>query len=207
MRLFINDNRISTAVKTKSGSLLQVYPRKKQFADEVEWQNHWAEATKPKIILRFGDEEEKKSAPAPVPAAPKTSPLDDWTVNTQSNFSFTLPAGTYYIGDLCYALSDDVYHNIFGGMGYSDGIYQHKSTGHTFALAPTAWGDGAFKGSDGKVFGVDAGMIGICSVALKEKSGYGGHVYTFETPVKCHFKVGRFSFFWGHYNSLDIDTE
>lgn len=245
LRLFLNNNRISTAVKTKTGSLLQVYPEKKSFTGEADWQAYWDLQMKPKIILRIGSpedkEEEKKDfvpASAPVPAprvtrSKKTYPasevifntlaqlppaveqkqpekkvsLSDWDVMKKENFSFELPAGTYYIGDLCYALSDDVYDKIFGGTGYSAGIYKERSTGHTFALAHTAWGDGEFEGSDGKKFAVDAGIIGICSIALKKKSGNGGHVYTFGSPVKCHFKMGWFTFFWDHYNALDIKTD
>ena len=114
IRLFINDNRISTAVKTKSGSLLQVYPAKKQFADEVQWQAYWAETTKPKIILRFGDGTER-SAPAPAPPKPvePKAKLSDWTFTKSTKFNTTLPAGRYYIGDLCYVLGDNIYDNIF----------------------------------------------------------------------------------------------
>lgn len=243
MRLFINDNRISTAVKTKSGSILQVYPAKLTFSDEVAWQNYWHEAMKPKITLRISypeDVEEKKAAPAPAPAPvrkskrskktypasevifntlaqrpapvaavapkPKKASLSDWNVKNQRDFTFTVPAGTYYIGDLCYALSDDIYDNVFGGTCYESGVYEEKGTNRVFALSATAYGDGEYPSSDGKKFSVDAGIIGICSASLMEKSGRGGHIYTFETPVECHFKMGRFTFFWARYNSLVIDT-
>lgn len=220
MRLFINDNRISTAVKTKSGVLLQVYPAKTTFVDEVAWQKHWEEATKPKIVLRMSYTEDKEAAaPAPkrsgtdksnVGPAPKKVSLKDWTVKNQRNFTFTVPAGTYYIGDLCYALGDDVYDNIFGGTGYEPGIYEEKGSSRVFLVSRTAWGDGEYKGSDGNKFGVDAAIIGICSQNLMEKSGRGGHVYTFESPVTCRFVCGRFDFEWTsgwYYNSLQINTE
>jgi hypothetical protein len=240
LRLFLNNNRISTAVKTKSGALLQVYPEKKTFAGEADWQVYWKLQLEPKIILRIGypedEKEEKKPAAAPAPRvtrSKKTYPasevifntlaqlppaveqkqpekkvsLSDWDVMKKENFSFEVPAGNYYIGDLCYALSDEVYDNIFGGTGYSTGVYKEKSTGHLFAVGRTAWGDGEFEGSDGRLFGVDSGTIGICSAALMKKSGNGGHLYTFGSPVKCHFKMGWFTFFWDHYNSLDIHTD
>jgi hypothetical protein len=62
-----------------------------------------------------------------------------------------------------------------------------------------------YPGSDGKEFGVDAGIIGICSASLMEKSGNGGHVYTFKAPVRCKFAAGRF-FFTSQDKSLVIDT-
>jgi len=216
MRLYINDNRISTAVKTKNGSILQVYPAKMTFRDDVQWQAYWAEATKPKIILRFGDVSER-SAPAPSPAPvsvttraskatkAKKAKLSDWSIGNKMAFVYDIPAGTYYIGDLCYALSDDIYDNIFGGTGYCSGIYEEKATKRVFLVSNTAFGDGMYPGSDGKEFGVDAGIIGICSVSLMEKSGNGGHVYTFKTPVRCKFAAGRF-FFTSQDKSLVIDT-
>lgn len=258
LRLFLNDKRISTAVKTKAGSLLQVYPEKKEFTDEVQWQAYWDLQMKPKIILRIGEpsaspkktdserfaqmEERGRVAAAqsialaklypplsPAPKSKKTYPasevifntlaqlppkpaetkasLDNWNVNKQQNFSFTLPAGTYYIGDLCYALSKNIYDNVFGGTGYESGIYEEKGSDRVFAVGSTAWGDGEFEGTDGRVFAVDSGTIGICSKSLVEKSGKGGHLYTFASPVKCHFKMGWFTFFWDYYNALDIKTD
>jgi hypothetical protein len=209
MRLFINDNRISTAVKVKSGGLLQVYPVKKQFANEVDWQKHWAELTKPKIILRFGDGTERAEAPAPVVPKPTTpvpkAKLSDWTFTTSNNIRTTLPPGEYYIGDLCYVLGDNVYDNIFGGTGYEMGIYTEKATGRTFLVGSTAYGDGEYRGSDGNKFAVDAGIIGICPKSLMAKDDGGGHMYTFKTPVECKFQGGRFSFLSWSYG-LFIDT-
>lgn len=229
MRLFVNDNRISTAVKTKTGSILQVYPVKVTFSDEVAWQKHWDEALKPKIILRIGYPDDKKVASTASPAAssaptgqavtrelvqtavtraktsaPKLS-FADWTTELKDNFGFSLPAGRYYIGDLCYALSDDVYDTIFGGTGYDTGIYTDKRSGSVFAMSHTAYGDGLYPSSDGKQFAVDAGIIGICSESLIAKSCNGGHIYTFDKPLSCKFKDGCFSFNWG-YKSLVIDT-
>jgi hypothetical protein len=226
MRLFVNDNRISTAVKTNSG-LLQVYPEKKQFTDEVQWQGYWDTQLKPKIILRFGESEKPvaaasvpavrvAAAPEPVPVsppvarkkakAPKKARMQDWNVVHANDVRTTLPPGEYYIGDLCYVLGDDIYDTIFGGNGYSDGVYEEKGTGRVFAVAGTAYGDGAYPGSDGNLFGVDAGIIGICSKSLMAKNDGGGHMYTFPTPFSCRFSRGRFRFASGTPQSLVIDT-
>ncbi len=228
MRLYHNDNRISTAVKVKSGSILQVYPVKRQFTTEVEWQQHWEENLKPKFILRFGKAKEAASAPAPAPVAapapapvaapapapaaapakpkaPKKASLKDWFVTKSNGFHVNLPAGTYYIGDLCYVLGDDVYDNIFGGTGYSPGIYSEKATRRVFLVGHTAYGDGRYPGSDGNSFAVDAGIIGICSKSLMAKNDGGGHMYTFNYPVRCSIREGRFTFSDGETRIL-VDT-
>ena len=204
MRLFINDNRISTAVRVNTG-ILQVYPTKRQFASDVQWKQHWEELTKPKIIIRFGD----APAPVPEPAPPKLvepkAKLSDWTFVQSDRITTTLPAGEYYIGDLCYVLGDNVYDNIFGGTGYESGTYEEKGTGRVFVVNSTAYGDGMYPGSDGNEFAVDAGIIGICSKSLMAKDDGGGHMYTFDSPVRCKFRGGRF-FFESGYKHLVVDT-
>jgi hypothetical protein len=220
MRLFVNDNRISTAVKVKSGSVLQVYPTKRQFTSDVEWKQFWEQELKPKIIIRFSEEKTLTAspvapAPAPAPApvarapAPKKTKrpsLKKWDITKANSFTTTLPAGTYYIGDLCYALGDDIYDCIFGGGNYEPGIYAEKGTGRAFLVNWTAFGDGEYPGSDGNKFAVDAGIIGICSQSLMEKDGNGGHMYTFKSPVCCTFKrEGRF-FFSDDTGRLVVDT-
>jgi hypothetical protein len=238
LRLFANDNRVSTAVPTKSG-ILQVYPVKTTFADEAAWRTHWENDMKSKITVLSGDDgylarwgygseaaphlarwgcgsdaapapapAPKVVAPAPAPAhapAPKKTSLFQWNVRLKNNFTHTLPAGKYYIGDLCYVLGHDVYDNIFGGTEYSSGIYEEKNTGRTFLVSGTAYGDGLFMGSDFKEYAVDAGIIGICSASLMAKNDGGGHVYTFDEEITCRFMNGRFFFNWNS-DSLVIDT-
>jgi hypothetical protein len=229
MRLFHDAKRMSTAVPLKSGAILQVYPTKMGFSDELAWRQHWENELKPKITVLSGDEgslarwgyfgnsaiNAVAQKPAPVAVAQKPAPvavaqkppkasLKDWTIETLNGFTFTLPAGTYYIGDLCYVLSDDIYDNIFGGTGYKSGIYEEKGTGRTFLVTRT-WGDGNYRGSDGNDFIIDSSSIGICSASLMAKNDGGGHTYTFSTPVKCNFRGGRCSFFWDRYNFLDVE--
>ena len=75
-----------------------------------------------------------------------------------------------YLGDLCYALSEDVYNNEWGEKGgYQDGAYRDSKTGLEFAMVGTAYGDGCYLGSDGNDYPVDAGIIGICDLGLVEK--------------------------------------
>lgn len=153
-------------------------------------------------------------APSEVPssvttrlAAAEAVNQSDWT--HKETYKFTAPAGKYYIGDLCYALSDSVYESIFGNLGgYESGLYQKKDSTDFFLVDNTAYGDGLYGGTDGKEFAVDAGIIGICPASMigPEKDGDGGHIYEFKDPVKCRFSGGVFTFKSG-YIRLVINTE
>lgn len=123
----------------------------------------------------------------------------------------TLPPGKYYIGDLCYALKEEIYDKVYGGQGYEDGLY--TSTLGSFMMHGTG-GDGCFKGSDGYDYPVDAAHIGIASLACcnPEDKIYGGKVFTFTSPVECKFNDTAFTFYAGDFylrisNWGDYDTD
>ena len=74
----------------------------------------------------------------------------------------------FYVGDICYALPDDIYYDVWGEADYDDGIYE--ANGFKFAVAATAYGDGEYQSADGKyTFGVDAGNIGVVPLELASK--------------------------------------
>jgi len=194
VRFCVNNKRVATAVYTKQGVFLQVYPEKKIFPSEKTWQLHWEAASRPKFSL---------VEDATRPTVPRLKE-EDWA--HEEILKFTAPAGEYYIGDLCYALSSEVYDTIFGSLGgYDSGVYKEKGSDNFFLVDNTAYGDGLYYGTDEKEFGVDAGIIGICSKALCKQDGNGGQFYTFKDPVKCRFGSGMFQFHSGHFK-LVIDT-
>lgn len=87
---------------------------------------------------------------------------------TNENKSFIIKvSGKMYIGDLCYALSDEVYNNVWGGHNYEDGAY--NTPDGMFAVVGTAYGDGTYSSNIGFDFPVDAGIIGICDGKLAVK--------------------------------------
>jgi hypothetical protein len=196
LRLFVNDKRISTAVLTKKGQFLQVFPTKKTFPSEISWRQSWDAQTHPHIRI------ESVEVPA---QAPKKNPVtkENWTY--KETYRFTAPAGEYYIGDLCYVLSDEIYDKVFGGEGYEPGLYTQKGTNNFFLVDGTAYGDGMYFSSDQREFGVDAGIIGITPVNCMAKNDGGGQIYTFKDPVECRFKNGLFSFTSGS-KRITIDT-
>jgi hypothetical protein len=210
LRFFVNDKRVSTAVNTKKG-FLQVYPDKRTFASEEEWKETWRIAVQPVIKV---EADKKKAVEKPSKTLPNTKkpavskkkkpayslppPVEpiathNWTYRNTRHF--TAPPGKYYIGDICYALGDKVYDRVFGAKEYDSGLYTQKDTGNFFLVDGTAHGDGLYMDSDGKEYGVDAGVIGIVSAALVEKDCRdGGHMHTFTEPVECRFKHGIFHF-------------
>jgi hypothetical protein len=137
-------------------------------------------------------------APSPVPASVPSAPSQlKWTFK-QEKRKHTFPPGKYYIGDLCYALQEDIYDRVFGHHGYDEGLYSSELG--SFMMYGTG-GDGEFKGSDGYAYPVDAGHIGIASLACcnPEKDVYGGKVFAFDKPVECSFNDTAFTFYSGGF--------
>jgi hypothetical protein len=147
------------------------------------------------------------SSPPPLMRKASTKPrMEDWSYTKK--YSFITPPGTYYIGDLCYFLKEPIYDKIYGGRDYESGLYTHNSDGAFFMVDHTAYGDGAYGGSDGFEYGVDAGIIGIASRSLgpeTDEKVYGGKLHTFKEPIEINFKSGMFRF-KSHSNYLAIDT-
>jgi len=75
----------------------------------------------------------------------------------------SMPAGKYYIGDLCYVMTDDEWKEIcsitISGQKVIDGEFQ-LSDGRRFAAYSTAFGDGVYHDQYGHSYSVDAGLIG-----------------------------------------------
>ena len=76
----------------------------------------------------------------------------------------------FYIGDICYVLSGDVYYKLWGGRhGFKDGEFEVPGTGYSFAVGPTAYGDGEYYDDEGNAYPVDAGVIGLVPLELVER--------------------------------------
>jgi len=74
-----------------------------------------------------------------------------------------MPAGKYYIGDLCYVMTDDEWREICAiiikGNQCLDGEFELPD-GRRFAIYSTAYGDGEYYDQYGHTYSVDAGSIG-----------------------------------------------
>ena len=75
----------------------------------------------------------------------------------------TMPAGKYYVGDLCYVMDHDEWHQVCArtiqGTKIVDGEFE-LDDGRRFAIYGTAYGDGEYYDQYGHTYSVDAGSIG-----------------------------------------------
>ena len=112
----------------------------------------------------------------------------------------------FYVGDICYALSDEIYDKVWGEKyGYRDGEYE--ANGYKFAVAGTAYGDGAFMDQCYRVYGVDAGVIGVVPLELvRAEYRNGGNIFEGTTEAIYSFANGRFNILFDNETRVEIDT-
>lgn len=128
----------------------------------------------------------------------------------QDRITATFGPGKYYLGDTCYVLDDNIYHGIWGDKyGFDDGLI-HTPHGD-YVVASTAYGDGTFEddSTEGIIYGVDAGSIGLVplSLATKEKPGIKhGRVIDVKNKIIFNAQNGQFHVTWDDRHSLTINT-
>ena len=121
-----------------------------------------------------------------------------------------MPAGTYYIGDLCYVMDnewDDVCSKIIVDNTVVEGEFA-LDDGRVFANFSTAYGDGVYADYQDKNYAVDSGNIGCIKIDDIRNPNNGdikrlGNIVTFDAPFNCHSdgKVITFG------NKIAIDTD
>jgi len=94
-----------------------------------------------------------------------------------------LPAGTYYVGDLCYVVNDDDWSD-FCERSFPDsytevvGIFE-TFEGINYANFGTKYGDGGYADYNGRKYSVDSGSIGcipVCALSDKCSSALIAHL-------------------------------
>ena len=104
------------------------------------------------------------------------------------NGDVQLPAGKYYVGDLCYVLHDEwdeVCDLTIKENECINGVFTLKN-GTQFALYGTAYGDGGYSDTGGRLYGVDSGTLGCVLVSKidtknKDNDLSDGNIISFET--------------------------
>lgn len=85
----------------------------------------------------------------------------------EMGYVMTMPAGKYYIGDLCYVMDDKEWDEFCGitikNHKCLEGEFEMKD-GRRFATYGTMWGDGAYYSNIGTEHSVDSGSIGCIRV-------------------------------------------
>ena len=120
---------------------------------------------------------------------------------------FTLPAGTFWIGDLCYCMSDAEWDEVcaltIDGNNVNEGKFTLKD-GRQFVMFSAAYGDGEYFDDFNRSYGVDSGSIGCIlasDISGTKKDAEGGHIITFESDFVARNDDGVIQF--GH---VAIDT-
>ena len=117
-----------------------------------------------------------------------------------------MTAGTYYVGDLCYVLSDrwtEFCSLTIDGHSVKNGVFT-MADGLTFATFTTAYGDGCYMDEQGRDYPVDAGLIGCVKVESVDKdANLGlGNVHTFESDFEVYSDGQVITF-----GDISIDTD
>lgn len=114
----------------------------------------------------------------------------------------------FYIGDLCYALNEKIYDEVWGGNNYEDGQYTDPETKAEFAMVGTAYGDGEYESSEeGLLFPVDAGIIGVADLSICDKdTSLGKVIPDYSGIVFIEYNDGTITVSWGDYKEINIYT-
>ena len=95
-----------------------------------------------------------------------------------------LPAGTYFIGDPCYAVENEKWSDYLDGLWKEyDEVFEFE--GITVCAFNTKHGDGCYSDNNDRSFSVDAGLIGATPISLcakydKEELNRLGHIVDFD---------------------------
>ncbi len=118
----------------------------------------------------------------------------------------TMPAGKYYIGDLCYCLHDvwDECCDLMFPPGTAVREVEGEFTladGRRFASFGTAYGDGEYRSSINTLHSVDSGSIGCISIYDIRDQTYDlerlqqlGAIVDFEAPFEVESDQGLLKF-------------
>ena len=116
-----------------------------------------------------------------------------------------LPKGTYFIGDPCYSIRDNKRWSIFCDNMGEDFDELTEFEGTPIFVHGTMYGDGVYRGTDGFMYGVDSGLLGVIPTSLIDEKNSRlkelGTIVKFTEPFECTYDDGVFRF-----KKLSIDT-
>lgn len=107
-------------------------------------------------------------------------------------------AGKYYVGDLCYVLTEangwnwssllDATENLGVELPHDETTGYYLYSGTKLFSSGTHYGDGSYPDQDGREYLVDAGIIGCIPIeCIGEKANTdGGHVINFSRAFSCY---------------------
>lgn len=108
------------------------------------------------------------------------------------NYSFTLPAGEYFIGDPCYIIRD--WDKAIEVSNCFDKEGLHNIDSKIFCGIGTEYGDGTYLDNHGHEYSVDSGLIGATSIKFLEDDrkelSKQGFFREFNVDVECGYADG-----------------
>ena len=114
-----------------------------------------------------------------------------------------MTAGEYYVGDLCYVMSDEEWEEVcrltIVGQKCISGEFT-MADGRRFAMYNTRWGDGIYQDKSYKKYSVDSGTIGCIKVEDIKYDKYGerldtlGNIYKFDSDFVSSVNEGLIQF-------------
>lgn len=114
-----------------------------------------------------------------------------------------LKAGKYYVGDLCYVINDKHWDELGEQTDWFQKGNNFQFKEQTVFVSGTAHGDGRFSDNSGRVYCVDAGLIGVIPFDVIDDNfeGKGGQIIEFEKDFTAHEGKGIF-----YIGNIEIDT-
>jgi len=108
------------------------------------------------------------------------------------NATVRVQAGTYVLGDPCYAVPHELWDDLLRSCGYfidsPVGTVTKDGAQYHILGFGTKWGDGVYLDQRGAQYPVDAGLIGLVPVGLvdiEQVKAQGLHLVVFDKPVLC----------------------
>jgi hypothetical protein len=109
-----------------------------------------------------------------------------------TGWKVTVPPGTYFLGDPCYAVPDADWAPLLASCDTFERPVGCVRGFEVLAFG-TRWGDGTYTDGDGNEYGVDAGLIGLTPMGMNPsgKDQYGGdlaalgQIVTFPDETVC----------------------
>lgn len=129
----------------------------------------------------------------------------------RSNETFKMPAGRYFVGDLCYVMHpqwEEFCDLTIVGNDCVDGQFALKN-GVKFAQFRTEYGDGRYDDQLGNEYPVDAGLIGcilVDDISDTEAWMKGGNIIDFPADFECYAEEGG-TLNFGHISIQTGDDE
>jgi hypothetical protein len=109
----------------------------------------------------------------------------------------TCPPGRYWVGDPCYSIPNDEWMPWLEAADYTRNSREHvlaaKVGGHIAVGVSTAYGDGEYPDEQGRMYGVDAGLIGVVPVEIAENKynhDEAGRIIEFDREFDCYYDDG-----------------